>query len=168
MRHNVQRDGDRRSSYGFTLIELLVVIAIIAILAAILFPVFARARENARRASCVSNAKQIGLAAMMYTQDNDERLPMYYEASTNYGWHMFLMPYVKKPGDLQVPQCTPIFHQYLRPQLRLHQCQRQLWLQLPLSGYPGHRCFDPIYFASPGANAGRYCAGGGNYPHSRR
>lgn len=60
---------------GFTLIELLVVIAIIAILAAILFPVFARARENARRASCMSNLKQIGLGVMMYTQDYDELYP---------------------------------------------------------------------------------------------
>jgi prepilin-type N-terminal cleavage/methylation domain-containing protein/prepilin-type processing-associated H-X9-DG protein len=60
---------------AFTLIELLVVIAIIAILAAILFPVFARARENARRASCVSNMKQIGLGILQYTQDYDERYP---------------------------------------------------------------------------------------------
>lgn len=60
---------------GFTLIELLVVIAIIAILAAILFPVFARARENARRASCMSNLKQVSLAIMQYTQDYDERYP---------------------------------------------------------------------------------------------
>ncbi len=59
---------------GFTLIELLVVIAIIAILAAILFPVFARAREKARQTSCLSNLKQIGLAAQMYAQDYDERL----------------------------------------------------------------------------------------------
>ena len=59
---------------GFTLIELLVVIAIIALLAAILFPVFARARENARRASCQSNLKQIGLSAMQYTQDYDETI----------------------------------------------------------------------------------------------
>ncbi|HPT99040.1 MAG TPA: prepilin-type N-terminal cleavage/methylation domain-containing protein, partial [Armatimonadota bacterium] len=61
------------SRRGFTLIELLVVIAIIAILAAILFPVFARARENARKASCQSNLKQIATAASMYIQDWDER-----------------------------------------------------------------------------------------------
>jgi prepilin-type N-terminal cleavage/methylation domain-containing protein/prepilin-type processing-associated H-X9-DG protein len=65
----------RPTHRGFTLIELLVVIAIIAILAAILFPVFARARENARRASCMSNLKQIGLGALQYTQDYDERYP---------------------------------------------------------------------------------------------
>lgn len=65
----------RRVRSGFTLIELLVVIAIITILAAILFPVFARARENARRASCLSNLKQIGLGFMMYIQDYDEHYP---------------------------------------------------------------------------------------------
>jgi prepilin-type N-terminal cleavage/methylation domain-containing protein len=65
-----------RKDRGFTLIELLVVIAIIAILAAILFPVFARAREAARKATCMSNLKQIALAAIMYAQDYDEVLPI--------------------------------------------------------------------------------------------
>ena len=64
-----------RAPRGFTLIELLVVIAIIAILAAILFPVFAQAREAARKASCLSNIKQFGLATLMYVQDYDDMLP---------------------------------------------------------------------------------------------
>ncbi len=70
------RSNNLSQHRGFTLIELLVVIAIIAILAAILFPVFARARENARRTSCISNLKQMGLATMQYTQDYDEGLPV--------------------------------------------------------------------------------------------
>lgn len=67
----------REEKRGFTLIELLVVIAIIAILAAILFPVFARARENARKSNCLSNLKQLGTAHMMYCQDYDERTASY-------------------------------------------------------------------------------------------
>ena len=76
--------NNAKQKHGFTLIELLVVIAIIAILAAILFPVFARARDNARRVSCMSNLKQIGLGFMQYAQDYDERypLPMWESAST--------------------------------------------------------------------------------------
>src|SRR5918997_594162 len=70
-----------RKTGGFTLIELLVVIAIIAILAAILFPVFAQAREKARQTSCLSNLKQIGTASMMYVQDYDEAMfPAWYDA----------------------------------------------------------------------------------------
>ncbi len=77
---------------GFTLIELLVVIAIIAILAAILFPVFARARDKARQTACLSNAKQIVLAWKMYGTDNDERDPGYtWEDS----WWRALQPYVR-------------------------------------------------------------------------
>jgi len=91
-----------RGPGGFTLIELLVVIAIIAILAAILFPVFARAREAARKTSCLSNMKQIGLGLMMYTQDYDETYPMAYfypngrNSSNGYHqWSGMIQPYVK-------------------------------------------------------------------------
>src|ERR1700757_3966218 len=82
---------------GFTLIELLVVIAIIAILAAILFPVFAKVREKARQTSCLSNEKQIGLALMQYTQDYDESTPAWVRSSTsgNVYWEQQVAPYVK-------------------------------------------------------------------------
>src|ERR1051325_9917038 len=71
----LSRRSHGTSRFGFTLIELLVVIAIIAILAAILFPVFAQARESARMSSCLSNLKQIGTGTMMYIQDYDEKYP---------------------------------------------------------------------------------------------
>ncbi len=83
------RHGKSGVRVGFTLIELLVVIAIISILAAILFPVFARARENARRTSCLSNLKQMGLGMMQYVQDYDERYPLaWFEAPStgSSGW----------------------------------------------------------------------------------
>lgn len=102
------RHGLTRS--GFTLIELLVVIAIIAILTAILFPVFGRARENARRSSCQSNLKQLGLSALQYSQDYDEALPR-----SNYGnwssdtqganvkWMDVVYPYVKNEQVFNCP-----------------------------------------------------------------
>ena len=99
---------------GFTLIQLPVVIAIIAILAAILFPVFARARENARRSSCQSNLKQIGLGIVQYVQDSDERMPYTDSAGgysnstlasggTLYKWMDSIFPYVKSEQLFDCP-----------------------------------------------------------------
>lgn len=89
---------------GFTLIELLVVIAIIAILAAILFPVFSKAREKARQAACISNLKQLGLAAKMYTNDWDETFPMsvYFTGANTVTFYHELDPYIK---NRQIYQC---------------------------------------------------------------
>ena len=89
----------RTRARAFTLIELLVVIAIIAILAAILFPVFAQAREKARQAGCLSNMKQLGLAVTMYASDYDESLPMWHWGRRDQPqpliWYHALKPYVK-------------------------------------------------------------------------
>ena len=120
-RRDYSGSAPRRGPGGFTLIELLVVIAIIAILAAILFPVFARARENARRASCSSNLKQMGLAFIQYTQDYDETFPdahpdedctnsivssPQYFASDNVIWADVLQPYVKSTQIFLCPSAN--------------------------------------------------------------
>ncbi len=112
----------KNTATGFTLIELLVVIAIIAILAAILFPVFGRARENARRSSCTSNMKQLGLGFIQYTQDYDEKMP-YMDGAVNLAtgavpadaqvWDYQIYPYTKSaqilacPSDSVSPAITP-------------------------------------------------------------
>ncbi len=117
-----------RSRRGFTLIELLVVIAIIAILAAILFPVFAKAREKARQASCQSNLKQIGLAIMQYCQDYDERYPANDPVSYDHGdgswlrtaWPGWvsnhLTPYEKNAQIYVCPSGTGWFYSYRNSQ----------------------------------------------------
>jgi len=118
---------------GFTLIELLVVVAIISLLAAILFPVFAKARENARRATCMSNLKQIGLGMVMYQQDYDEHmmkwtytLPLgaqgwqgYPSHNTQFLWYYALYPYVKNwqlfncPSEEKSQYFTGAYNQYM-------------------------------------------------------
>jgi prepilin-type N-terminal cleavage/methylation domain-containing protein/prepilin-type processing-associated H-X9-DG protein len=93
-----------RNRSAFTLIELLVVIAIIAILAAILFPVFAKAREKARQSSCSSNLKQIAIAVMQYTQDYDESFPMHDNPGGGaQGFIAVCQPYLKSTQVLQCP-----------------------------------------------------------------
>ena len=115
--------SSQSSRRGFTLIELLVVIAIIALLAAILFPVFARARENARKSSCANNLKQIGVGFAQYTQDYDESFPYDYYAANGgassnsdtvnglalspFAWTMRIMPYIKNKQVYQCPSSTP-------------------------------------------------------------
>ncbi len=120
---------------GFTLIELLVVIAIIAILAAILFPVFARAREKARQTSCLSNVKQMSLGMLMYVQDYDEKFPYYAQGSYTVDpwvfWPHQLQPYIK---NWQVYRCPSspygaemTYHGTYYPQRPCYGVTNELW-----------------------------------------
>jgi len=103
---------------GFTLIELLVVIAIIAILAAILFPVFARAREKARQTSCLNNVKSLALATLMYAGDYDERLPLrWHSTDDHFGVPDQILPYVKNNQIFECPSWsdTSPDHSHISP-----------------------------------------------------
>jgi prepilin-type N-terminal cleavage/methylation domain-containing protein/prepilin-type processing-associated H-X9-DG protein len=91
---------------GFTLIELLVVIAIIAILGAILLPVFAQVREKAREATCLSNCRQVGTALALYTQDYDEGLPLNNHSGAAVGWLETAQPYIKNRLLYRCPSDT--------------------------------------------------------------
>ena len=157
---------------GFTLIELLVVIAIIAILAAILFPVFAQAREKARQTSCLSNVKQMGLASMMYAQDYDETLyphrfncdrnndgvrdncPQYEDANGN-----LVAPYLNYDADSRqrfywVHMLQPYTKNY-----QIFQCPSN-----PNAFYPGRDDSAPV-FNAPGAKGKAY-GGQNSYGHN--
>ena len=137
-----------RRRRGFTLIELLVVIAIIAILAAILFPVFARAREAARATSCRSNLRQIGTAMAMYTQDYDEMLTQTYmtdQPQSILAWYPdFLNPYVKNANIWVCPSDT----------VRITNWKRN-WL--PAGAGPG---FQNLRFSYAGNDGGLGMPGG--------
>ena len=125
--------ASRASRPGFTLVELLVVIAIISILAAMLFPVFARARENARRSSCQSNLKQLGLGVLQYAQDYDEKYPLRRFAPFGAGaaysssdaapldydqnsWRSVIQPYIKSTQLFACPSNPQNVHQSYDPE----------------------------------------------------
>jgi len=108
----------RKEKHGFTLIELLVVIAIIAILAAILFPVFSRAREQARKTNCLSNLKQLGQGILMYCQDWDETLPFGVPACSepkHRQWWAQIYPYTKNASILHCPSSTGAWTMFSNP-----------------------------------------------------
>ena len=103
----MSQHNKERKTRGFTLIELLVVIAIIAILASILFPVFARVREKARATSCLSNVKQMGLAIEQYKQDYDSKYPFArWKGGSEHWYNHFLGPYIKN-NQVQICPSKP-------------------------------------------------------------
>ena len=168
-----------RSRAGFTLIELLVVIAIIAILAAILFPVFAKAREKARQTSCASNLKQLGLCWMQYAQDYDEHVCPTYD-NTSAAWRMWvwspsagvldsrLMPYAKNQQLFDCPSTAGSLSSYGMNYLMTS------YAHYPTSAYGNGGCAlakierpaEIVVFndATERANSFCYYVGNGNYP----
>ena len=161
----------RRSArrHGFTLIELLVVIAIIAILAAILFPVFARARAKAQQTKCLSNLKQIGLAFQMYAQDHDELLPpgewtglgrVYFNST--FGWYSYFAGNQSAPraeDSLYLPSLAAIvksLHPYIR-NYQLWFCDADVWNNPTLIWAPPPPAFGSDARAQEGEISYSYC-----------
>jgi prepilin-type N-terminal cleavage/methylation domain-containing protein/prepilin-type processing-associated H-X9-DG protein len=139
-----------RSRAAFTLIELLVVIAIIAILAAILFPVFAQAREKARQTSCLSNMKQMGLALQMYVQDYDEGLPTVKMMGTpGESWLVIVQPYIKSLLLQRCPSDTSTTWTATTPRA---------------TSYGFNAYFDPYHPPYGSTTGNTYTLAGINYP----
>jgi prepilin-type N-terminal cleavage/methylation domain-containing protein/prepilin-type processing-associated H-X9-DG protein len=151
----------RRKPHAFTLIELLVVIAIIAILAAILFPVFAQAREKARQATCQSNLKQVGLGFNMYAQDYDENLPYNYHydkvRARLWWWEDDIQPYTKNYKIFVCPSADPkIVYTYGRDQPDFS----AVWPNPLTTTYVGNTA----YFSGNGSNCSGIKASGACSP----
>ncbi|HEX8550000.1 MAG TPA: DUF1559 domain-containing protein [Abditibacteriaceae bacterium] len=152
--NSVRANGFKK---GFTLIELLVVIAIIAILAAILFPVFARARENARRSSCQSNLKQIGIGIAQYTQDYDEMLVPTAIATPYATWPTLVQPYLKSAQVFSCPSNSSTLDMFGSVGVRNHYIANGQWngtLAIP-AGLQYARPMDLTSHVSPYPQTGR-------------
>lgn len=167
----VFKQSDRQKRFlrgGFTLIELLVVIAIIAILAAILFPVFSRAREKARATSCLSNMRQLALSYSMYIEDSDERFPWGWSSFVwgqpygGYTWALLTYPYVKNIGLYSCPSnpnakpiygpcpgCPPIDD----PARSLGYTSYLIYAQYRPNPYLGHHGMGPGYRTNGGCSS---------------